>query len=264
MAFSRRLALSAAFVATAALLLSNLAQAQTFVSGYSSKQALQPGMVVSLSKDSKTAVELTPGGDDGKIYGVVVDPAEATATIAQEGQDVFVATIGRYSVLASIENGMIEAGDYLSMSTTDGLVAKAGTSQLQIVGRALENYDGSANVLTQTASGSAIGVVLADIAPGKNPLRSETLVPGPLRQTAEAIAGKSVSAVRLYGALAVFVATLIVGGAVLWVGVRSGIIAIGRNPLSRGSAYKAMAQVLVVAVLIFAVGVIGVYLLLKL
>jgi len=242
----------------------NSASAQTFVSGYSSKQTLQPGIVVSLVKDSKSAVEMTPGGDDGKIYGVVIDPAEATATVATQGQDVFVATSGRYPVLVSIENGTIVSGDYLSMSTTDGITAKAGTSQQQIIGQAVENYDGTSNVLTQTASGSAIGTVLADIVPGKNPNRSETLVPGPLRQTAEAIAGKSVSAVRLYGALAVLAATIAVGGVVLWVGVRSGIIAIGRNPLSKSTAYKALAQVLVVAIVIFAVGVIAVYLLLKL
>lgn len=243
--------------------LSATGYSQSFVSGYSSKDPLQPGLVVALSKGSKTSVEPVPGGQSGRIYGVVVDPADATATVAEKGKNIFVATSGSYPVLVSVENGAIEAGDYLSISATDGIAAKADGEQSQIVGRALEGYDGSGNVITQTADGSAIGRIAADIAPGKNPLRNETLVPGPLRRAAEAIAGKTVSAVRLYGALAVFAATAVTAGAVLWVGIRSSIISIGRNPLSRGAAYKSLAQVIIMSVIVFAVGVIGVYLLLK-
>ena len=75
--------------------------AQSFVSGFSSKEALQPGMVVAVSKDSKTSVELVPGSEDWRIYGVVIDPADATAVVAEEGQNTFVATNGRYPVLVT-------------------------------------------------------------------------------------------------------------------------------------------------------------------
>jgi len=242
-----------------------LALAQSFVTGFSSKEVISPGFVVALAKNSKTTVELVPGTHDWRVYGVVVDPSEAAATVAEGGKNIFVATSGSYPILVSIENGVIEAGDYLSISATDGIAAKATGGQTQIVGRAQENYSGTnGSMITQTATGNAIGRVLADVAPGKNPLRIETLVPGPLRRAAETIAGKSVSAVRLYGALVVFAAAVLTATIVLWIGVRTGMIAIGRNPLSKSTAMKGLAQVLVMSFLIFVTGIIGVYLLLKL
>lgn len=263
-------ALNRLFIAGTLCLLGILAglfngvSAQSFVQGFSADETLQPGLVVAISKGSSVFVEPVPGGDTSRIYGVVIDPADATVTVAEEGQDVFVATSGQYPVLVSIENGVIEAGDYLSMSSTDGIAAKATTSQPQVIGRALDSYDGEGSILTQTSSGNAVGRVSADIGPGKNPLQSDTLVPGPLLSVAESIAGKNVSAVRLYGALAILLATVIMAAGILWVGVRSGMVAIGRNPLSRTSVLRGLGQVLAVAVLIFVIGIFGVYLLLKL
>ena len=55
-----------------------------------------------------------------------------------------------------------------------------------------------------------------------------------------------------------------IAATLLWSGVRSGMISIGRNPLSKHSIIQGLMQVIIVAVLIFIIGVFAVYLLLKL
>jgi hypothetical protein len=55
-----------------------------------------------------------------------------------------------------------------------------------------------------------------------------------------------------------------VSGSLIYSGIRSGMIAIGRNPLSKKSIVRGIIQVVIVGLIIFLVGVFGVYLLLKL
>src|SRR3972149_12225377 len=129
----------------AALLVSGNAlvySADSLVQGFNSAQTLQPGLVVALNKDSPRFVEAAPDGDSSRIYGVVIDPSSAPATVADTGQDVFVATSGRYPVLVSVENGGVGSRDYLSISTTSGIAAKATAEQTMSLGRALEKFEG--------------------------------------------------------------------------------------------------------------------------
>ncbi len=240
------------------------ALAAGFVEGFDSSQSLQPGLVVAIDKTSSKTVEAAPSSDTTRIYGVVIDPSDAPITVGDQGQKTFVATSGQYGVLVSSENGAIKSGDYLSLSATDGIAAKADTRQDYVVGRALEDFDGKSKVLTTTSNGISIGKIAVSVNPAKNPLLSDDIaIPKPLRRVGEAVAGKSVTAIRLYAALVVFLITLVVAASLLWVGVRSGMVAIGRNPLSRHSIVKGLVQVLAIDVLIFIIGVFGVYLLLR-
>ena len=70
--------------------------------------------------------------------------------------------------------------------------------------------------------------------------------------------------IRVYISLAVLFASASVAGALIYSGIRSGMIAIGRNPLSKKSIVRGMVQVVIVALIIFMAGIFGVYLLLKL
>jgi len=238
--------------------------ADSFVQGFSSSESLQIGLVVSLDGSLPKTVEINPGGNPNRIYGVVIDPSSAPATLVEGGEDVFVATGGQYPVLASVEYGSIAPGDYLSISSFDGVAAKATDNQAIVLGRALQSFDGTSEVLTKTSSGDAIGQVAVDVNVGPNPLfENQVLVPGPLRNAGEAVAGKNVSSIRLYAALVLLLATMLMAAGLLWVGVRNGMIAIGRNPLSKHSILGSLVQVLMVAVLVFIIGVFGVYLLLK-
>ncbi len=260
----RRLGLLLLIVSTV-IGLGSVANADTIVRGFKSHGTLQPGIVVALDKSGSDTV--TPASADQleEIYGVVIDPNKAPATIRQTGEQVFVASTGVYPVLVSAQAGNISPGDYISLSSTNGIGAKASDKQSTVLGRALEAFDGKTGAITTGADGSAIGQVAVNIVPGKNPLaKGDVAIPQPLKRIGEAIAGKNVSAIRIYASFAVFTITAIIAMGVLWIGIKSGMIAIGRNPLSRNSIIKSLIQVVSVAVLVFAIGLFAVYLLLKL
>ncbi len=239
--------------------------AESIVRSFKANGTITAGEVVALSFGNKSTVELAPTNDPARIYGVVVDKNTAAVTISQPGQEVFVATGGVYPVLVSTESGPIHSGNYLAMSSSDGVAAKATGGQAYVVGRALQDFDSSSGSASQGRNGSAIGKVSAQITPGRNPsLREDTAVPRALRRLGEAIAGKPLSASRIYAALAIFIITAAIAFSLLWVGVRSGMIAIGRNPLSRHSIMQSLAQVIVAATIVFFGGLLGIYLFLRL
>jgi hypothetical protein len=89
-------------------------------------------------------------------------------------------------------------------------------------------------------------------------------IPAPLKRFGQAVAGKNVSALRIYASILFFIITAAIAFGVLWAGVRNGMISIGRNPLSKKSIMGGLVQVIIVAFGVFIVGMVGVYLLLKL
>lgn len=240
------------------------ASADNVVQGFGAQGNLTPGWVVALSKKTKDTVIAAPADDSSQIYGVVVDPSDAPLTL-NRGVDnqVFVATTGDYQVLVSTNNGAIKAGDYLSMSSTDGIAAFATSAQKVIIGQALSAFDGKKNVIT-TVGGYSVGKVLVDISPRKNPLvNNDVAVPGFLRKVAQSVAGRPVSGLRVYIALAFLVSAVTLAMTLLYAGVRGGMIALGRNPLNRGHIMNSMFKVVTAAALVFIIGLFGVYLLLR-
>lgn len=245
---------------------SNTVNSDTLVQSFKSKDTLEPGWVVALVEDDSNSVEPAPAGDTSRMYGVVIDPSQVPFTIQRQAESqVYVATTGTYQVFVTSQNGEISPGDFISMSPTDGIAAKAVSRQSYVLGKAVEKFDGKTNIITRSSDGSAIGRIAVTIIPGKNPLtKNDVAVPSALKTLGDGISGRDTAAIRIYTALAVFFMTSIVSAVVLWVGVRGGMIAIGRNPLSRGYIIRGLIQVIVISILIFIIGVIGVYLLLKL
>jgi hypothetical protein len=241
-----------------------LSYADTIVRGFNAKGTLEPGIIVALSGKASDTVEISAANNPTKIYGVVIDPAQAPLTVQKKGQQVFVATGGSYPVLVSTQEGTIKAGDYISISSISGIGAKA-KEQPTVLGKADEDFSGKTNIITTTAEGYKIGRIKVTIIPGKNPLvRDNVAIPSFLKRFGQAIAGKNISALRIYIALVIFVVASIIALTVLAVGVRSSITAIGRNPLSKKSILRGLFQVITVAFLVFLVGMVGVYLLLRL
>ncbi len=239
------------------------AKADIFVQGLTAKGSLQVGSIAALSNSSVSTVELAPVDDSGRIYGVVVDPAQAAVTLDRQGQQVFVATQGYYPVLVSANAGIINVGDFISISNVAGIGAKANVDQATILGQALEAFDGQHKVVSGTGK-LAIGKIIVNIDPRKNPaFKNGATVPEPLRRLGNTIAGKEVSGSRIYTALAIFVVASVVAGGLLWVGARSSLTAIGRNPLSKSSILTSLLQVVGVSITVFIIGLIGVYLLLR-
>ena len=248
--------------------------AQTFTQGYGVEGSVQKGMIVRLKEGDTTKVQAVSKDEMDKMHGVVVDANDAAVTLSGDGEKVFVATRGRYEILVSTENGQLKEGDLISVSSLKGVGMKAGSVEPQIIGRATEGFDGTSQVVgsakVKDSNGGErevkLGRVEAEINIGKNPLikSKDPNLPEFLRNASEAIAGKQVDAARVYAGLVVFFITTIVSGSLLYGGIRSGLISMGRNPLSKKLIIRGMLQVLVAGLIIFILGVFAVYLLIKL
>jgi hypothetical protein len=149
------------------------------------------------------------------------------------------------------------------MSGIDGIAAKAIPSQPLILGKAAGSFDGSANVIT-TNNNKAIGRVFVSIGVQKNPLSIiDPTLPSFLRKIADGLANKSVPVIRVYTAMLIFLISILASLTILWSGVRSSLISLGRNPLSRKSIFSGMYKTIFTGLGVFIIGMAGVYLLVK-
>ena len=248
--------------------------AQTFSQGYSSDKPLQRGLIVKLKKNDTTKVEAVTVDTASETYGITIGASDASVTLAGSGAQSYVATTGHYDVLVSTQNGGLNPGDYITISAIEGIGAKATENDQVVVGRALTAFDGKANVISSTDITDsqknkhtvAIGRINVDIVVAKNPLLKATQpnVPQFMQRAAQAVAGKEVSASRIYISILVFCITTAIAASLMYGGIRSGIISIGRNPLPKKSIIRTMFQVIITGLIVFIAGVFGVYLLLKL
>lgn len=247
--------------------------AQSVTQGYGTDETLQRGMIVQLKKDDTSKVEVLTNDSNSKIQGVVVNANDAPFTVSDGSQKVFVASSGQYLVLVSDQNGSIAPSDYVSISALAGIGMKANSTQPQVLGKAINGFNGKDNVLSSSKIKDGdgkeqpvnIGLSIVDISITKNPqLKAEANVPSFLKKASETVAQKSVGANKVYIGVVLLVLTALISGVVLYAGVRSSIVALGRNPLSRKTIVKGMIQVLITSLIIFLLGLFGVYLLLKL
>ncbi|MEX2006865.1 MAG: hypothetical protein WD877_01715 [Candidatus Saccharimonadales bacterium] len=234
---------------------------ETFVQGYQGRGDLQTGMIAAVTTNDATTVEAAPASNPSRVHGVVVEAERSSAYISGQDRQVLVATGGTYPILVSDEKGTIKAGDYITISSIDGVGANAGRLAVSVVGRALQDFDGRQDVLTRSDNWN-IGRVNADISIAKNPA-SQSNVPSVLADISQQIAGKNISPLRVYAAALIFFVAVLSALSLLWVGVRNAMIAIGRNPLSRTSIYRGLGQVIAASGLVFVLGILGVYLVLK-
>lgn len=248
--------------------------AQDFVQGYSTTQTLLRGSVVGLTPGQDNQVEAINSDRNEEMLGVVVRSNDSAVTLTEDTTGVFVAKSGRYEVLVTDTRGNIESGDLITTSPVSGIAQKAGTSEKLVIGKMLTNVDFSdtSNILTQQqitdAQGNLVTVniarALAELDVGPNPdLASEASAPEFLVKFSETIAGKPVSAIRIYAGLIIILIAGAISGSLLYSSVRTSIISIGRNPLSKNSVLTGLAQVVVISVIIFISGLVAVYLLLK-
>jgi hypothetical protein len=250
------------------------ADSPTVTQGYGSDIPIQTGMIVRLSKADPTKVTLLSLGDIEAMHGIVVNGNDAAVTLSSDERKVFVATIGRYEVLVNDQNGPIKAGDYITISSLSGIGMKSSQEQSVVLGKAISAFEGTGDTIGQTdvktADGNttkvSLGRIQVDIGVARNPqLRTvDRGVPEFLRKATEAIAQKTVSPLRIYISLGVLFVSALIAGSLLYAGIRSSIVAIGRNPLSRHSINRSLLQVVMTSLIVFISGLFGVYLLLKL
>ncbi len=248
--------------------------AQEFIRGYSTTENLLRGSIVGLSPGQENQVETINSDRNRHLLGVVVRSSDSAVTLTEDTTGVFVATSGRFEVFVSDTRGDLKAGDNITTSPVSGIGHRAGSTEELILGKILEGVDfgESSRILSQTsvtnADGETVTVniarALAEIGVDPNPdLSSEASAPEFLVKFSETIAGKPVSALRIYAGLIIVIIAGAISGSLLYSSVKTSIISIGRNPLSKNSVLTGLAQVVVISVIIFISGLVAVYLLLK-
>lgn len=248
--------------------------AQAFTQTFQSDAPLNKGMVVQLVKEDTSKVKPVNTQSIDQMYGVVVDSNDAPVALISEGSKISVATNGPFEVLVSDQNGPIQPNDYLTISSIEGVAMKAGSTEPVVVGRALVGFDGKTNVIGKATVTDTKGAqkevsfsrINSDISVSRNPNQKGEApnVPEFLRKATEAIAGKPVPTIRIYLAIFIFLSSVIVSGSLMYAGIRNGLISIGRNPLGKKTIIRGMFQVIITGLIIFILGIFGVYLLLKL
>ncbi len=253
---------------------SGAAAAQSVLQSYTTTAPLQLGVIVQQTPKNPGQVEPLTQNNATKMFGVVVSPNSSPVSLSSTsgGHQAYVATSGVADVLVSDQDGAIGIGDYITISSVSGIGMKAGSSDSTILGKATSTFDGSNALGTTTLKNSAghqqtvqLGEVAVSISVGRNPLEkgSASSLPGFLQRASQNISGKPVSATRVYIGLVILLISAVISGSLLYAGVRSGIIAIGRNPLSKKSIFRSLVQVTLTSLIVFIIGLFGVYLLLR-
>lgn len=250
---------------------------QAVSQSYTASDGVQQGMIVRLKAKSTAVVEPVLAADVKSMLGVIVPNNASPITLTPEtvkAQQVLVARQGRFEVLVSNQNGVIKNGDYITVSAVAGIGMRADENQSTILGTAIGSFNGTANVIGSVVlkdklgktSTVSISHVLVNLNIEHNPLeqKSTDFLPSFLAKAATVVANKPVSTARIILGLAALIVTAFVTGTVVYSGVRSGIVAIGRNPLSKQSIIKGLVQTVIAGLIIFIAGVFAVYLLLKL
>lgn len=246
------------------------------VAGYAADAPIDYGTIVQLAGEKSNRVSVATQKQLQNMFGVVVDRNQQPITLSSENleNEVFVAVSGTYNVLVSTQGGAIASGDYVTLSAVNGVAMKADTEVETVFGRANKPFDGKGVVLGQTTlkddAGKTTQVQLGsipvtiDIKRNPNIRTTEANLPEFLMRVGQQIAEKEVSPVRVYLSIGITFISLVAAIAVLYSGVRSGMISIGRNPMSKKSIFRALLEIILTSLLILIIGLFAVYLLLRL
>lgn len=246
------------------------------VQAYGASAPIDIGTIVVLTGGSSNQVSVATQKEAQNMFGVVVDKNQLPIAISngELQNETYVAASGTYNVLVSTQAGTIAAGDYLTLSSLNGVAMRAGEEEVTVFGRANLAFSGQTDslgvsTLTDASGGKKtvkLGMVPVTIEVKSNPNHksTDTIAPDFLKKIGQAIAEKEVSPIRLYLSMAITAVSLIAAIAVLYAGVRNSVISIGRNPMSKRSIFRALLEVVLTSLLVLIVGLFAVYLLLRL
>lgn len=247
------------------------------VQGYAADAALDSGTIVQLTGENSNRVKIAVQAELQNMFGVTVDRHQLPVVLSNSSieNETFVAVSGTYTVLVSTQNGPIAAGDYVTLSSINGVAMKAGTEESTVFGRANAAFDGKGINLSKTTLKDVDGnvnqsVVLGsvpvtiDIRSNPNEKSTKVQVPEFLERLGQAVAEKEVSPIRIYLSLGITAISIFAAIAIVYSGVRNSVISIGRNPMSKKSIFRALLEIILTSILILIIGLFAVYLLLKL
>jgi len=276
---TRTIFVSAAVIVAAILCVvatSPVSHGEGSVQGYAADSKIDNGTIVQLQSGKKDSVKVATQANLQNMFGVTVDRSQLLISSSSDTvqNQVYVAVSGTYMTLVSTQGGTISSGDYVTLSSLNGVAMKAGTEEKTVFGRATASFDGkgvtlgSATLKDSTGATKTVklGSVPVTINIQRNPTIKSTKVdlPEVLQRAGQAVAEKEVSPIRIYLSMGITLISIIAAIAILYAGVRNSMVAIGRNPMSKKSVFRALLEVILTSIVILIVGLFAVYLLLKL
>jgi hypothetical protein len=229
-----------------------------------SQGAIVSGALVSLKQHTKNTAQLANTSNNSTLLGVA--DTNSLVTISQNTQEVQVVLNGKTTALVSDLNGVVHDGDKITASPIDGVGMKATTSG-QFVGTARTSASGGEKRSFTDAHGAnhtiTVTRVYLQVGVGHYDIPNNSLLPAFIRSIANTIAGRDVDVIRVLLSMIIlvigfaFVITIVFGG------VRSTIISIGRNPMAATAVRLGLLEVLLIALLVATVTIVVGYLILR-
>lgn len=229
---------------------------------------LTTGGLLSLKSGSKSVVESTTLSSQSDLLGVVGN--RPLIAIDSGGQRVQVVVTGLAPVLVSDINGDVKTGDYITASPIKGVGMKATGAGL-VVGTAQGNLRQASTTphsvkdKTGKAQTVKIGLIQAQINVRYFAARQDKLkplLPSFLLTLGSTIAGKDVSGLRVIVGLLVLLLGFLTVAVMMQAAIRSGIIAIGRNPMAHTDLRRSLIDVAVTALSILVLSILLIYIIL--
>jgi hypothetical protein len=245
---------------------------------YNAASGVKTGMLVELAPKSSITVIPLSQKDIKNVLGVVIPTNNAAVVLTPSNasaSQVLVNNSGAIQTLVSNQNGPIKSGDYLSISSLNGVAMEASQTQSTVVGRAEGNFDGKTAVSSVTqiknSLGKTVTVTLSSIPmeidvthnPTFKKATKSDYVPGFIGKIVFQVTSKNVSAARVYIAMVIIFGLTILSSNMIFGGLKGGMIAVGRQPLSKKSIIFSLAQTVAVAMAIFGGGIAAIYMFLK-
>lgn len=233
------------------LLLGDLALAVTadITKVYKTDVQLTPGSIVALSGEKADYTVIAKEDDKQRVLGVVVDKNDSSVALETSISGANVALAGRALVNVLASENSIRRGDLISVSSVDGVGLKARPGK-QTVGVA----EASTKDLPADNGIKKLPII---VTPG---VAEATITQG---NVFARVAGKDVSAVQVFFAMAIAVCGIAAIGFLSYSSIRNSMMAVGRNPLARPAILSAMSQVMFMVSLIALVSVGLMYLTLR-
>lgn len=251
-----------------ALLMCVSAAAETAISrGYTTKERLALGTMVSLQGGNAEVVSPATSSNVGNLLGVVIDnSASLLAITSDQEKQVQIATNGVAHVLVSDINGEVKEGDHITASPIAGVGMKA-TGNVRILGVAQSDMANARKTSYKNEGGAEQSVNIGQVPVVVNVAYyfkepDKTLIPPAIQNLANALAGRIVSPIPILISAGIFLIMLIVVAAIVYSMIRGSIISVGRNPMSQAAVYRNMIQMSAIVIVILGVGLGSVYLVL--
>lgn len=248
---------------------------QPIAQGYQGNSQTDPGTIVQLDPNNSNQVLLLSQSSLNRMFGVVIPANSANLTIGntKNTSQVYVTNYGTQQVLVSNQNGPINVGDYISISSINGVGDKATNQQSVVLGRAEATFNGSSNVISSdqltTSNNQKVSVnigeipVVLNISP--NPLVSSSTSNSQslITKLSKANNHKPVSQIRVYLGIVIIAIGAIMAITILYSGVRNGLLSIGRNPLAKRAIIIDLIRLVIISIIIFVISVGLAYLLIN-